>query len=147
FSLARGQWILYFDADDFSSPGSLQALVRVARAHPKDIVHCGWAQFDDDPRASVRGATPLAEDLPGWLWLQRAFACDYPTYNGSFVVPRLWIERCGGWDERLSHRDDMEFYSRIISRAETVRFCGDALFCYRRGVPASVSNRGGRSNS
>ena len=147
FSMARGTWILYFDADDVLSPASLGALMRVARAHPEDVVCCAWTHFETDPRARIGGTPPMPGDIPGWLWVESAFLRDYPTYPGSFVVPRRWIERCGGWDERVSYQDDMEFYARILSRVETVRFCDGALFCYRRGVPGSVSNTGGRRSS
>jgi hypothetical protein len=41
----------------------------------------------------------------------------------------------------------MEFYARVISRVETIRFCPEAMFVYRQGVPGSVSNTPGRGSS
>jgi hypothetical protein len=58
------------------------------------------------------------------------------------------IDRAGaGTNEHLSFQDDMEFFSRVISWIETIRFCPEAVFVYRQGVPGSVSNTPGRGSS
>ena len=145
FLAARGRWVIYFDADDLSYAGSLAAMMRVARLHPKDVVYCRWSKFDQ--HSDRRIAELFSGDMAGPLWLERAFLHDYPTYPGCFVLPRSLIEEAGGWNEQLSFQDDMEFYARVVSRVETMRFCPEAVFIYRQGVPGSISNAPGRGGS
>lgn len=146
FSAARGRWLIYFDADDLSYPGSLAAMMKVARLHPKDIVYCRCSKVGQDPNRSMSAAPLFSGDMAGWLWIERAFMYDYPTYPGCFVLPRSLIEEVGGWNEQLSFQDDIEFYARAISGVEIVRYCPEALFLYRQGVPGSVSNTPGRGS-
>jgi hypothetical protein len=147
FIAARGRWVIYFDADDIMYPGSFTALMQMARLHPEDIVYCRWSTLGQDPTSRNTVPAVMAHfrgDMAGWLWIERAFLYDYPTYPGCFVLPRSLVEKAGGWNEQLSFQDDMEFYSRIICQAEAIRFCPEALFIYRQGVPGSLSNTGGR---
>jgi glycosyltransferase involved in cell wall biosynthesis len=146
FSVARGRWLIYFDADDLSCPGSLAAMMQVARLHPKDIVHCRWSKVDQHPN-NMPAKSVLWADMPGSLWVERAFLYDYPTYPGCFVLPRSLIEEVGGWNEQLTFQNDIEFYARVISRVEMIRFCAEAVFVYRQCVPGSVSNTIGRGSS
>lgn len=146
FSASRGKWVVYFDGNDISCPGSLGAMVRVAQTYPSDIVYCRWSKLHEPANNSSEVAL-FKEHMPGWLWLERAFLYDYPTYTGCFLLPRTMVEKEGGWDERLSFQDDMEFYARLIARTDIIRFCDEARFIYRQGVPGSVSRSVGTSSS
>jgi hypothetical protein len=61
-----------------------------------------------------------------------------------FLIPRLLIEKHGGWDERLSLIDDFEFFARILSRSSGLRFAPNASLFYRSGLPGSLSGRKSR---
>ena len=148
FSISLGRWVIYFDADDLIKPGSLAAMMQKAQLYPEEIVFCRWSKFIGNPAVLTRGPMLFTSDLPGDLWLERVFCRDYPTYPGCFILPRRLVERYGGWNEELSFQDDMEFYARIVSRTRTMRYCGEALFfCYRDGVPGSLSKTSGRRSS
>src|SRR5262249_11791086 len=147
FLASRGKWVIYIDADDIMLSGSLQAMMMTARLHPKEIVFCRWCKFSLDTEVRTPASTLLTSDMAGWQWLEQAFLSDYPTYPGCFLLPRELIEQAGGWNEKLSYQDDMEFYARLISQADSMRYCSGALFCYRQGVIGSLSNTAGRRNS
>jgi hypothetical protein len=138
---------MFFDADDFLARDTLRPMYEVAKQNPDDAVYCGWCKFWREPTQFEPGSTALRGDMPGWLWMLRAFEHDYPTYNGSFVFPHALISRQGGWDPSLSFQDDMEFAARIITNVGTMRFCPEAMFCYRQDAPGSLSKRGGRRSS
>lgn len=147
FRASSGAHVCFFDADDLCAPGSLAAMLAVAVRHPLAVVHCAWSKFADDPSVTEAGPLLAEQALPGWQWLQRAFAQDYPTYPGSFLMPRALLDVAGLWDERLGFQDDMEFFARVISAAPEVCYCAEARFLYRAGVPGSLSKRGGRCSS
>lgn len=147
FLASKGRWIVYFDADDLLQAGSLGAAYSLARANPADSIYWSWAKFGTDPGRLQYGPRTLSGAMPGCQWLTCAFLRDYPTYPGCFMLPRPLLEAYGGWDERLSFQDDMEFYARVISRTGTMRYCPDALFCYRQGAANSLSKTGSRRSS
>jgi hypothetical protein len=122
-------------------------MMQKAQLYPEEIVFCRWSKFIGNPAVLTRGPMLFTSDLPGDLWLERVFCRDYPTYPGCFILPRRLVEQYGGWNEELSFQDDMEFYARIVSRTRTMRYCGEALFCYRDGVPGSLSKTSGRRSS
>lgn len=147
FRASAGRWAYFFDADDLCAPGTLPAMLSLAKAHPDAVIHCGWSKFVSDPAQAMAGPILATQPLPGWQWVPLAFERDYPTYPGSFLLPRSLVEKAGLWDERLGFQDDMEFFARTLSQAAEVRFCPDARFFYRAGVPGSLSKRGGRRSS
>ena len=147
FLASHGRWIIYIDADDIMLPGSIRAMMTTARSQPNEIVFCRWCKISSDADIRTPASTLLMRDMAGWEWLEQAFSFDYPTYPGCFLLPRELIERAGGWNEQLSFQDDMEFYARLISQTNSMRYCSGALFCYRQGVIGSLSNTGGRRSS
>ena len=140
FKQSKGDWIIFFDADDFLAPGSLAAMMEIAAKHPGDGVFAPWTKFLGSPDGAIPGNPLIKGDFPGARWLELAFQLDEPTYPGRFLLPRGVIESVGGWDERLRFQDDMEFYARVIARIPVMRYCPTALFCYRQGVVGSISN-------
>lgn len=147
FRASTGVWVYFFDADDLCGPGTLEAMLRLAKRHPTAVIHCAWSKFVNDPAAATAGPLLAAEPMAGWRWLRLAFERDYPTYLGCFLVPRSLVDKQGLWDEQLGFQDDMEFFARILAGAPEVRFCKDARFLYRAGVPGSLSKQGGRRSS
>jgi glycosyltransferase involved in cell wall biosynthesis len=147
FKHAKGDWIIFFDADDFLAPGSLAAMREIAARNPGDGVFAPWTKFLRSPDVAIGGKPLIERDFSGSRWLELAFQLDEPTYPGRFLFPRGVIESFGGWDERLSFQDDMEFFARVIARIPVMRHCPTALFCYRQGVKGSISNTHNKRNS
>lgn len=137
---ARGEHVLFMDADDLLAPGSLQQMYALATSHPHDVICSPWAKFTTDPNDLHYGPFHSAQPMPGWQWVTTSFLHDDPTYPGRFLLPRELAGATDGWDTRLRFQDDMEYFSRVISRAPLVWPCPGALFCYRQGVPGSISN-------
>ena len=147
FKQSKGDWIIFFDADDFLAPGSLAAMKEIAAKHPGDGVFASWTKFLCSPDTTIGGKPLIERDFSGSRWLELAFQLDEPTYPGRFLLPRGVIESAGGWDERLTFQDDMEFFARVIARIPVMRHCPTALFCYRQGVKGSISNTHSRRST
>jgi hypothetical protein len=148
FARSSGDWVMFFDADDYLAPGSLKAMLAIATRHRGDGVYSDWTKFVQCPaQRNERLPTPHNSSMPGWLWLELAFQFDEPTYPGRFLLPRRRVLAGGGWDQRLGFQDDMEFFARMLARLPTMHYCPEALFCYRQDVADSLSKTAGRRSS
>jgi hypothetical protein len=145
FAASSGPFVIYFDADDIMGPRHLECLVSRLRHEPDCIAFSRWSRFYTSQTEASFPARPTEMDMRGVDWILRDWANVRPmTQCGMFLIPRLLIEKHGGWDERLSLIDDFEFFARINSRSAGVRFAPDARLFYRSGLPASLSQQKSR---
>jgi glycosyltransferase involved in cell wall biosynthesis len=142
-SLARGACVKFFDADDLLSPDLIERQLAALGGREDAVASCGWGRFRSADGADLK-LNPEAVwcTLPSDEWLVQAWRWARPMMQpGLFLIPRALLERCGGWDVRLSLIDDFEFYSRVLCAAREVRFTPDAVLAYRSALPGSLSSR------
>jgi glycosyltransferase involved in cell wall biosynthesis len=115
FAQARGEFLMFLDADDVIAPETLAALVSVVRDRPGTIGICPWSRLRKAPDGTwmrVPAQVPLphpgADHFKEWL-------------DGTCWVPPcavLWRRdayvRTGGWDESLTLDDDAELMMRAL---------------------------------
>ena len=141
---SRGDLIMFMDADDIIGPDHIQALVEKV-SNERSIASAPWARFYNDPNEAQFTEDYIENDVSGVEWCTTSMANGAPmTASGMFLLPRRMLEEFGGWNERLSLIDDFEFYTRIIARANMVRFAPGARLYYRSGIPGSLSRRKNR---
>lgn len=133
--LARGDFLLFLDADDVMAPDTLAALVGAVRDVPEGIGVCAWKRLEwrDGAWAEAPAEVPFPPRDPDWLrgWL-----------NGPGWVPTcsvLWrretYARTGGWDEELALNQDGDLALRALaSGARLVPAAGGMAF-YRAAPP------------
>jgi O-antigen biosynthesis protein len=138
---ARGEYLLFLDADDLLGREAIAGLVAAAREQAGTIGYCRWLRW-----RRVRGAwqavpaeiplpDPAGDCLRGWL-------------QGVWVPPCavLWrrdsYDMTGGWDERLTLNDDGELMMRALARGvRLVRAgAGEAYYRDHHGSRLTVSN-------
>ncbi|NBB23592.1 glycosyltransferase [Porphyrobacter sp. SLTP] len=145
FKHSRGQYILYFDADDVINSFHIEALHAVLPRSSNYIAMSQWDRFRDEPTKAVFPPRQTYMNLPGPDWLALDWISGEPmTQSGMFLIPRSLIKEVGGWNESLSLFDDFEFFARIIARSDGVRFAKDARLFYRSGLSGSLSGRKSR---
>jgi glycosyltransferase involved in cell wall biosynthesis len=136
---ARGELLMFLDADDILAPDAIAALVAAVRDQPGSIAYCRWQRLrrDGDQWIAAPAEVPLpepgADHLVGWL-------------SGIWVPPcaMLWrrdtYDLTGGWDESLVANQDGDISMRALARgACLVLAAGGPLACYRTLGPGRIT--------
>lgn len=119
---ARGNWILWLNADDALTPNGLSRLWE-AVTPDCDVVHGDWALIDEQGRVMRRyRCAPLDH--------QRLLRHGSYVYNGAILVRRSVFDRVGVLDTTLHYCMDFELMLRI-SREASVRSCGEVVALFR----------------
>ncbi|HEX8362823.1 MAG TPA: glycosyltransferase family A protein [Longimicrobium sp.] len=140
---ARGELLMFLDADDVIAPGTLAALVQAVEDRPLAVAFCPWMRL----RRNASGAwetgpadAPLPESDPdvalrGWV-------------EGTAWAPPcavLWrrdaYELTGGWDETLTLNDDGDLMMRALALGArpVCAAGGEALYRWHDAAHVSVS--------
>jgi hypothetical protein len=84
----------------------------------------------------------LWSDLEPLEWLLRKMEDDVHMQPGTWLVSRALTEAAGPWDVRLTTDDDGEYFSRVISACERIKFVPGARMYYRITGGNTVSHVG-----
>lgn len=144
---SQARWVQFLDADDLLAPTKIERQLDAAAGLAEDVavVYSPWSDLlrNGDawkPAEWLRnphiGADTLADQLEN----------DNFIATGSQLFRRTWLERVGGFDERLRLIEDVDLLLRLaIAGAQFHRVpSAQPLFLYRRH-PQSASWRDARA--
>jgi len=143
FSLSRGAWIQFLDADDRLSPTKISAQMEALDRQPgcldAQIATCAWYHFtatEEFPptRYAFLERPGSGIDLLIELWLAHGM-----LNPGCWLIPRALAESIGPWDESLSADQDGEFFGRVMLAAQNVVFAPEVTVGYRIPTAGNVS--------
>lgn len=145
-SEAQGELIKFFDADDLLSPKSIEHQVYRLNGREDAVASSCWGRFyNNDCSTFQLNPQSVWRDLPALEWLVEAWADARPMMQcGLWLIPRLILERSGGWDERLSLINDFEFFARVLVNTNEVLFTPEATLYYRSGLLGTLSGQKSR---
>jgi len=140
-------WVQFLDADDLLAPTKIERQLDAAAGLAEDVavVYSPWSDLLDDgkgwkPAEWLRDPTIGGDTLADQLENENFIA------TGSQLFRRAWLERVGGFDERLRLIEDVDLLLRLaIAGAQFVKVpSAQPLFLYRRH-PQSASWRDARA--
>ena len=140
--LVRGRRLMFLDADDLLTPGTLAALGAALDAAPEpSVALCPWDRMERvgdawlvrPPSAAPR--RPGQDDLAAWLTGSWSPPC-------AVLWDRAALDRAGGWDQDPGSDDDGRLMRRAMARGVPVRRTRAGLALYRRAPDGdSLSGR------
>lgn len=97
-AIARGEWLLFLDADDLLAPGTIAR--RLASADAADVVICDWDEFDHESpeRRTLQNVdfSKIAQDA------ESAFASTEWATTAAILYRASSVRRAGGFKQDLS---------------------------------------------
>jgi glycosyltransferase involved in cell wall biosynthesis/peptidoglycan/xylan/chitin deacetylase (PgdA/CDA1 family) len=141
FSLCRGDYIQWLDADDLLAPDKIATqMAALDKTVSRRIVlssefgrflyRCHRAQFVQ---------TSLWESLSPTDWLLRKMGENLYMQTGTWLVSRELSEASGLWDTRMLSDDDGEYFCRVLVNSEGTRFVPGARMYYRSRTPDGLA--------
>lgn len=132
--LAKGEFLLFLDADDWIAANCLTSYVHVIQSNPQvNLFRCGYSYWDMPLGKEYHSHLPSDDGLiyPGVL-TQNIGPCH------SILIKRDFAEKLGGFDTTLRSCEDWDFWIRAGKMGAKIYSIPDVLVGYRY-VPDSMS--------
>jgi glycosyltransferase involved in cell wall biosynthesis len=141
FSLCRGDYIQYLDADDLIGPDKIARQMEALGASPDErtLVSGPWGKFMYRYYRTNFVPSPLWCDLSPVDWLLRKMQFNTYMQTASWLVSRQLAEAAGPWNTALLGDDDGEYFCRVLLASNGVRFVPEAKVYYRTSGTSSLS--------
>lgn len=133
FSLSKGDYIQWLDADDLLAPDKIARQMELVRrgVGKRTLLSCSWGRFMYRPHHAEFVTTALWSDLSPVEWLLHKMGQNVYMQTATWLVSRELTEAAGPWDTRLLGDDDGEYFCRVLLASHGVRFVPDAKVYYR----------------
>jgi glycosyltransferase involved in cell wall biosynthesis len=140
FSLSRGDYIQWLDADDLLAPDKIEKQMEALGecGNKRTLLSSGWGRFMYRYDQAKFVPTALWCDLTPVEWLMRKMGQNLHMQTATWLVSRELTEAAGPWNTKLLGDDDGEYFCRILLASEGVRFVPEAKVYYR-AAPNSLS--------
>jgi glycosyltransferase involved in cell wall biosynthesis len=133
---STGNLLFFLDADDWWTPGKLQAHVQAWQRHDVGfIVDVATKISPDGTPQGPLGAGP--EGLVAW---EKYLLWTTWTSGSSFSVPKEHYSALGGFNETLLSQQDVDFWVRCAHAYNGAYRIGQSYTCYRLS-PGGVSKQ------
>jgi glycosyltransferase involved in cell wall biosynthesis len=141
FSLCRGDYIQYLDADDLIAPSKIAKQLEALgeELDPRTLLSGPWGEFMYRYYRTNFVPTPLWCDLTPIEWLLRKMEFNTYMQTASWLVSRQLAEAAGPWNVDLLGDDDGEYFCRVLLASNGVRFVPEAKVYYRYSGPGGLS--------
>ena len=132
-ALSQGDYIQWLDADDLLSPEKIQRQVTVLEQSNsfRTLASSPWGHFRYRTSKAQFIPSPLWSDLDPLEWLLRKWENNTHMQTATWLGRRELMEAAGKWDARLLNDDDGEYFARVLTHADAIKFVSDARVYYR----------------
>lgn len=141
-SLAQGDCIQWLDADDVLARDKIATQLEGADngQTSRVLLSSAWGKFYLRQQKGKFIPSSLWQDLVPVEWISNKFNENAWMAIESWLVSRKLTEIAGLWNEQLSMDDDGEYFCRVVSVSEKIRFSPEAKSYCRRGNSGSLSS-------
>jgi glycosyltransferase involved in cell wall biosynthesis len=141
YSLCKGDYIQYLDADDLMGPNKITRQMEALGQYQdnRTLLSGSWGKFIYRYQRTKFTPSPLWCDLSPVEWLMRKMRLNLYMQTASWLVSRELAEAAGPWDTRLLGDDDGEYFCRVLLASRGVRFVPEARVYYRTSGSSSLS--------
>ena len=145
YSLCRGDYIQWLDADDLLAPDKIAIQVKALRdtGSTRTLLSSAWGAFYYRKHKAKFCPTRLWDDLEPADWIRIKLQEGVFMQPGVFLVSRDLTDAAGPWDVRLWKDNDGEYFCRVVAASDGVRFIPGAATYYRQPGIGRVSYIGG----
>ncbi len=134
--LAKFEWLLFLDSDDWILPRHLERLTGVLESEPYlDAAYCGWTYVTPDGQYVFES---FGDEI-GDLFAQHAEYCFSVVH--TYLVRRSLVEEAGGFDLSLRTCEDWDLWQRIARTGARFGAVPETLAIYR--IRAGSATRDG----
>lgn len=121
---ARGEWLIFTDADCLPRPGWLEALMRQAvRLKGNDVVLAGAVEMKPSgAHPSIYEMYDLVKGIPQAWYVSRGYAV-----TANLAVPAEFAKRIGGFESKRFSGGDADFVRRAVSQGASLHYTGEAV--------------------
>lgn len=133
FSVSRGDYIQWLDADDLLAPDKIARQMEAIRQcqNTRIVCTCAFGTFANRHYRAKFTPTDLWRDLSPVEWLLNKMSGNVYMQTGTWLVSRELTQAAGPWDKRLLGDDDGEYFGRLLLAADSIRFVPEAKAYYR----------------
>jgi glycosyltransferase involved in cell wall biosynthesis len=133
FSLSKGDYIQWLDADDLLAPDKIERQLTALRSDDSKqvLLSSPWAPFYYRTRNARFVRNTMWQDLSPVEWLLRKMDNNLHMQTATWLTSRELAEAAGPWDTRLLSDDDGEYFCRVLLASERTRFVPEAKVFYR----------------
>lgn len=137
----QGEYIQELDADDLMSPEKIELQMAALLRGGDDLMLASspWAYFYFRPQRARFVPTALCQDQTPVEWLLRKLARNLHMQNATWLMSRRLAETAGPWKEDLRYDQDGEYYARVVTASNGIRFVPEGKVFYRTGNRGRVS--------
>jgi glycosyltransferase involved in cell wall biosynthesis len=142
FELCQGDYIQWLDADDLLDLDKITRQMEARREidGKRTLLSSAWGYFTYSRNRARFVSTPLWHDLEPVEWLIRKMGQNLQMPPATWLVSRALTQAAGPWDTRLSFDDDGEYFCRVVTASNSIRFVPDAKAFYRASGSGSLSD-------
>lgn len=141
-SIAQGEYIQWLDADDLLAPDKISQQFKYndGGQNSRILLSSAWGRFYFRHQKARFISNSLCQDLEPVEWLYKKMNENAWMGIESWLVSRRLTELAGPWNERLLRDNDGEYFCRVVSASEKIRFVSEAKSYCRMGNFNSISS-------
>lgn len=144
YSICRGDYIQWLDADDLLAPDKIERQIEALGATLDDrvLISSSWGKFMFRQSSAWFTATALWCDLDPIEFLLRRMEHGIYMQTSAWLVSRRLTHSAGLWNTSIGYDDDGEYFCRVLLASTYVKFVPEAKVFYRTTASGRLSDIG-----